>query len=197
MSAKVLWYHTIFSAYGFWLPNDPRGSWSDFVHAWELYRFGGSATKVAAKRSHAHDHHDVEFRREMKNHLKYPPARFEAKARESIARGFSRACNEFNFVIHACAIGFDHIHLVAGRDAQRPVEQVVAVLKARATTQMKTDNTHPMRAYRDCPTAWGKSCWKVFVNDADQLRNAIQYVNRHPTKEGLPSQAWDFVTPAE
>ena len=32
----VRWYHLIISAYGFWLPNDPRGSWSDFVGAWEL-----------------------------------------------------------------------------------------------------------------------------------------------------------------
>lgn len=27
----VLAYHVIFGAYGFWLPNDPRGSWSKFV----------------------------------------------------------------------------------------------------------------------------------------------------------------------
>ena len=32
--------HVIFCAYGFWLPNDPRGSWSDFVGSWELLRFG-------------------------------------------------------------------------------------------------------------------------------------------------------------
>jgi hypothetical protein len=27
----VLAYHVVLGAYGFWLPNDPRGSWSDFV----------------------------------------------------------------------------------------------------------------------------------------------------------------------
>jgi hypothetical protein len=37
----VLAYHLIFSMYGFWLPNDPRGSWSEFVASWELFRFGG------------------------------------------------------------------------------------------------------------------------------------------------------------
>jgi hypothetical protein len=35
-------YHVIIGAYGFWLPNDPRGSWSDFVGKWELVRFGRS-----------------------------------------------------------------------------------------------------------------------------------------------------------
>ncbi len=36
----IVGYHIIFGMYGFWLPNDPRGSWSDFVGSWELYRFG-------------------------------------------------------------------------------------------------------------------------------------------------------------
>ena len=72
----ILAFHSIFTTYGFWLPNDPRGSWSDFVHSWELFRFGGPATKVAAKRSFAHDPHDAGFRRAAKEHLKYPPARF-------------------------------------------------------------------------------------------------------------------------
>ena len=33
-------YHVMMPCYGFWLPNDPRGSWSDFVAAWELAKFG-------------------------------------------------------------------------------------------------------------------------------------------------------------
>jgi hypothetical protein len=32
--------HVIWGTYGFWLPNDPRGSWTDFVCSWELARFG-------------------------------------------------------------------------------------------------------------------------------------------------------------
>ncbi len=47
----VLAYHVIFGAYGFWLPNDPRGSWSDFVAAWELFLAGGHATKTTTRRS--------------------------------------------------------------------------------------------------------------------------------------------------
>ncbi len=53
----IVGYHTIFGMYGFWLPNDPRGSWSDFVGAWTLFRYG-SATKTNDRRSAAHDAHD-------------------------------------------------------------------------------------------------------------------------------------------
>ena len=42
-------YHAIFGAYGFWLPNDPRGSWSDFVGAWELFRFGPTTKSLERK----------------------------------------------------------------------------------------------------------------------------------------------------
>jgi hypothetical protein len=62
LAGMVRWYHAILSAYGFLLPNDPRGSSSDFVWAWELYRFGGPATTVSDKRSYAQDPHDARFR---------------------------------------------------------------------------------------------------------------------------------------
>ena len=75
----VLGYHIILSAYGFWLPNDPRGSWSDFVASWELFKFG-PATKVTGKRSYAHDPHDAATRRAAKAALKYPPVRFNGTA---------------------------------------------------------------------------------------------------------------------
>ncbi|MCA9086946.1 MAG: hypothetical protein KDA81_23035, partial [Planctomycetaceae bacterium] len=42
-------YHLILPMYGFWLPNDPRGSWSDFVWKWELVRFG-KATRTIDRR---------------------------------------------------------------------------------------------------------------------------------------------------
>ena len=47
----TLAYHVIVSLCGFWLPNDPRGSWSDFVGAWELFRYGGRATTVSTRPS--------------------------------------------------------------------------------------------------------------------------------------------------
>jgi hypothetical protein len=36
----ILAFHSIFSMYGFWMPNDPRGSGSDYVAVWELVRYG-------------------------------------------------------------------------------------------------------------------------------------------------------------
>lgn len=195
----VRWYHAIFSAYGYWLPNDPRGSWSSFVGAWELFRFAGRATTVSDGRSYAHDPHDATLRREAKGLLKYPPVRFDELHREAIARGFGEACDASGITLHACAIGFDHVHIVAARHETKSVEQVVRVLKAKATMRSNAEHRHPLARFagngQPAPTPWSGGLWKVFINDVDQLRAAIAYVDRHPMKEGLPRQDWPFLLP--
>ena len=82
----VLGSHVILSAYGFWLPNDPRGSWSDFVGAWELVRFG-RATRTHARRSVASQPHDRKAREAAKWALKYPPVQFTGLQARAIGLG--------------------------------------------------------------------------------------------------------------
>ena len=71
----VLGYHIILSAYGFWLPNDPRGSWSDTIRVYELLRFG-PASKVQTTRSVANTPHDCALRIAAKQALRHKPVRF-------------------------------------------------------------------------------------------------------------------------
>lgn len=39
-------YYVILPVYGFWLRNDPRGSWSEFVHRWELASLGRTTWRL-------------------------------------------------------------------------------------------------------------------------------------------------------
>ena len=191
----VQWYHLIITAYGFWLPNDPRGSWSDLVGSWELYKFG-PATTVTGKRSYAHDPHDVALRRAAKRALKYPVVRFDDAQRGAIAKGFAQAIAESGYLVHACCIGHDHAHLVTTRH-ERTIEQVAKHLKSRATMALTGAGLHPLKAHRTrqntVPTPWAEGIWSVFINEVEQLRAAIGYVERHPRKEGLALQHYDFV----
>src|SRR4051812_35231310 len=100
----VRWYHLIITAYGFWLPNDPRESWSDFVGSWELWKFG-DATTTDERRSLAHDPHDAAQRVAAKRALKYPPVRFNEEQRELIADGIEQAAKEAGCRLHALCIG--------------------------------------------------------------------------------------------
>lgn len=192
----ILAYHVIISAYGFWLPNDPRGSWSDFVAAWELFRYGGKATKVDTRDSVAHVPHDRKKRLGMKEHLKYQPVKWSGLQARAIARGFARAAHESGYVIRACSILPDHIHLVIAR-ISRPIGQVVAHLKARATQQLCAEGIHPFGHLVDrnekVTSTWARKYWKVFIDNDRHLDSAIAYVEKNPPKEGKRKQSWNFV----
>jgi REP element-mobilizing transposase RayT len=191
----VLGYHLIFSAYGFWLPNDPRGSWSDLVASWELLKFG-QATRVTGKRSYARDPHDPSLRRAAKTALKYPPVRFDALQRDAIAEGFALAVSETNYQIRACCIGHDHVHLVMNPHI-REISQIAGHLKANASRVLNDRGIHPLRDHTGfrgrVPSPWSVGFWNVFLWEEAHLRSAIQYVNRHPEKEGLSFVRYPFV----
>ena len=190
-------YHAILTAYGFWLPNDPRGSWSDFVGSWELSCFG-SATKIGTRQSVAARPHDHVLRAAAKTALKFPPVRFDGHQALAIGRGFATAVSEQNYRIFACAILPEHVHLVVGR-CDRQIERVVSHLKAKATTQLNRQQIHPLAAHRNRrgspPTPWTAKFWKCFLNSDAEVRRAIRYVENNPLKENKRPQRWSFVVP--
>jgi REP element-mobilizing transposase RayT len=187
--AMILAYHVIFGAYGFWLPNDPRASWSTFVRSFELYRLG-PATTVTTRRSLAHEPHDVERRLLGKELLKFPAVQLTGVQARAVAHGFRQASEEGPNVLHACSILPEHVHLVIARH-DRTINRIVGHLKARATQQLHDeqlwlDPAHPV---------WAKGCWKVFLDNPEAMRRAIEYVERNPLKEGKQRQSWRFVVP--
>src|SRR5690349_736293 len=137
----VLGYHVIFSAYGFWLPNDPRGSWSDFVGAWELFRFG-PATKTETRQSVAHQPHDRHQRQAARTALLYPPVQFTGLQARAIGYGFAQFVRKSGVIIWACAILPEHVHLILARH-HYTAEQMVNLLKGAATRQLVAEKLHP------------------------------------------------------
>ena len=193
----VLAYHSIFSAYGFWLPNDPRGSWSEYVRSYELYRFGG-ATKTIERRSHANDDHDHAARNEAKQSLRYPPIVFNRIQALAIAQGFSTAVERTGAVVHACAIMPDHVHMVIARHGY-DIEKLVGLLKGDATRRLMDKGLHPLARFarpgKTPPSPWVRLGWNVFLNTPDQIYRAIDYANENPIRDGYKAQKWSIVTP--
>ena len=193
----VLGYHVVITAYGFWLPNDPRGSWSEFVRSWELLRFG-KATKVHTRRSVASIPHDQDGRLAAKRALKYPPVHFSGVQARAIGRGFAQFVERSGITIWACVILPEHAHLVIARH-DYPVERAVNLLKGQSTRQLIQEGVHPLAAFPTCtgrmPKAWGRGHWRVFLDSDSDIRRAIRYVRGNSTREGKRPQQWSFVTP--
>ncbi len=185
----ALAYHVIFGTYGFWLPNDPRGSWSTFVGSWELFRFG-KATKVTDRRSLARRPHDQTARKAAKEALQHPPVVLTGTQALAVANGFRDASAESGYIHYACAILPEHVHLVMQRHS-REIKRIVGHLKGRATQNLKQSGQWP-DAERP---VWSRGCWKVFLNSSADVHRAIRYVEDNPLKEGKRKQIWSWVTP--
>jgi REP element-mobilizing transposase RayT len=186
--------HVIFGAYGFWLPNDPRGSWSDFVGAWNLYRYAGTATKTTETRSLAARPHDQARRTGAKLLLKRPPVKFTGIQARAIGRGFATYGATAHLSILACAILPDHVHLVLAQH-RLPPKQLTIQLKGAATQSLLQEGIHPFGNTRRPPKCFARGEWIVYLDTDDDVHRAIAYVEANPEKEGLPHQHWSFVTP--
>jgi REP element-mobilizing transposase RayT len=192
----ILAAHLIFSAYGFWLSNDPRGSWSDFIRQWELLRYG-PATKTDERRSLAARPHNSALRAAAKRELMYEPVIFSGAQALAIANGLGDVIRRTGCVVHACAIMPDHVHLVVARHHYE-IQKLANLLKGGATTRLRKSGLDPFSGCpqdRVAPSPWAHKYWKVWLDSAEDVLRAIDYVDNNPIREGLKPQIWKFVKP--
>ena len=187
-------YHVVFGTYGFWLPNDQRGSWSDFVGRWEL-RLQGPATKgVECPNLSAEQ---IEWQSRTKSKLKYPEVFFNGQQALAVSRGFRNAITKSDFTIWACSVLPQHVHLVIARHRFK-VEYIAGLLKGEASKELKRLGIHPLARFKDKlgdpPTPWNVKSYRGFLESEQEIEDAINYVIENPLKEGKPRQDWSFVT---
>lgn len=191
----IVGYHVSFSAYGFWLPNDPRGSWSEFVGKWQMYAIGGKATTTTETQSLAGRPHDRAKRLDTKEALDRPPVRFSPEQVAVIGDGFREYVAKSGLMLWACAIMPDHVHLVFPTFRLDP-KQVVNMLKGAATTELVRAGVHPFRHLKrpegPPPKCFAQGEWVIYLDPEDVAWN-VEYVEKNPEKAGLPAQDWDFV----
>ncbi len=193
----VLGYHLMFSAYGFWLPNDPRGSGSRGIGADKLWEFGGP-TKVSAHEFCARKPHDRQKRLAAKSVLDRDPVRFDGVQARAIARGFTNSVRRSHITLWACAVMPDHIHLVVARH-RHPIEVLANLLKGEATRQLVREGVHPFQGQttsRDrVPSCFGRKWWVIYKDNEEALLAAIRYAENNPVRAGLMAQdRWSCVT---
>jgi REP element-mobilizing transposase RayT len=195
----VLGYHLVFGAYGFWLPNDPRGSGSWHVWAEHLRRFGPATGLEERSRSVANNDHDWRLRLAAKQALKYPAVKFTGVQAKAIGDGFAENIRKKGIIVWACSILSVHVHLVIGRHQSLSIEFIAERLKLAATQQLVRERLHPFAHLQgpggSLPTCWQRKAWHPFLRTPSDIRARIGYVEDNPSKEGKPRQRWPFVVP--
>ena len=191
-------YHLILPMYGFWLPNDPRGSWSEYVRRWELACFGRSTRCVDRKTFDELTPEEIGLRERVKQSLRYPAVCLNGIQAAAVGRGFATKIAISNYTVWACAILPEHTHLVVARHSYK-IEIIANMLKGAATRELKHKGLHPFgefeNADRKTPPMWAAQQWKVYLDNETAIDESIHYVETNPVKEGKPPQSWSFVTP--
>jgi REP element-mobilizing transposase RayT len=176
----IIAYHTIFTTYGTWLPNDPRGSYSKEIYNDQLRLLGeikyGRQSPPPKKAI-------MKFYSEAVPVLDRSAYFINDHTRPIVAAGFGCVIRRLNIEVPACAIMNDHVHILVLRSQYR-IEYIVNQLKSAATQALKLKQS-----------PWTRGCWKVFINDTEAFKAVIKYVNANPACAGLTSQNWDFVKP--
>jgi len=186
MRGRVLAHHLIWTGYGHWLPNDPRGSGSTAIFKDELKQLG--AVYFGRKSVQPSRQAVKEFQERAEELLEHQRIRFTGEMITFVASGFSSTIQQRHYTCYACSIMPDHCHLVI-RAHRDNAETMIAELQKASRLRLFEQNLLPM----DHPV-WIDGGWKVFLGTPDQIRGRIRYVENNPVKEGLPAQRWDFVT---
>ncbi len=183
MVIVILAFHSIFTTYGTWLPNEPRGSWSTFVASWELYRFG-KATTVNTTRSLAGHAYDRNTKTQMQRVLKHPPVRLTGDQALTAAMAIAQTL----YTLHALAIMSNHVHMVIGY-TRRDIRRAIGHIKSEATRALRKRGWYASRS------PWTDHGWNVYLNTDNDAQRAIDYVRENPLREGLRQQRWSFIVP--
>jgi REP element-mobilizing transposase RayT len=179
----VIAYHVMWTLYGWWLPNDPRGSTScviknDYLAELGLLHFGRKSLQPASRQLR-------EFYERAKQVLTHELLSFSQDQFGTVAVALGDAIAERKYTCYACAIMPDHVHLLIRkhRDSAEDMIESLQSLSRKRLEHLRPEG-HPL---------WTTGGWKVFLDHPDEVWRTIRYVDQNPIKLQLPDQHWPFV----
>lgn len=183
----VIAYHLVWTGYGHWLPNDPRGSGSKIVRNPALEGLG----PVHLGRKQIQPRRPVvrEFYQEAAPRLRHPLIAFTDEQIDVIAAAFAQVIERQRYTCYACAILRDHAHLVIRKHRDTAEEML---------EQLQQQSRATLLAIGACPVdhpVWIEGGWRGFLDSPHEVRTRVRYTLRNPKKDGLAEQTWPFVVP--
>lgn len=181
----VIAYHLIWTVYGWWLPNDPRGSTSQSIASsviaslGELH-FGRKRVQPASRDVRA-------FYQRAATLLRHPLLEIRDHAVDVAAAAFARVIAQHQYTCYACAIMSDHVHMLI-RKHKHSAEQMIESLQSASRWALVEAHLRPT----DHPV-WTGGGWSVFLDHPDDVIRTIPYIDDNPIRMALPPQDWPFI----
>jgi REP element-mobilizing transposase RayT len=181
----VIAYHLIATAYGWWLPNDLRGSMSRSIASDVIAELG--ELHYGRKTVQPASHEIRAFYEEAVGLLQHELLEFDRTCRDCIAEAFAECIRINKYTCYACAIMRDHDHLVI-RKHKHLAEEMIYQFQKFSADLLKDRGLCPANH-----PVWGGPGWKVFLDTPEDIRRTIPYVQRNPIKAHMPAQHHSFV----
>lgn len=181
----VAGYHLIWTIYGAWLPNDPRGSNSIEIRSPILEELG--EIHYGRKRIQPCGAVIRKFYQQAKPKLKYEIVPFAEDEIQLIATVFDELMKKQRYTCYGCAIMPDHVHILLRKHRHQAEDMIGNLQEATsdAISQLKRrPGGHPI---------WGGPGWKVYLESHLEIERTIRYIRANPIKAGVAEQVWDFV----
>jgi REP element-mobilizing transposase RayT len=184
----VAGYHLIWTAYGYWLPNDPRGSTSREIRVEPIKSLG--EIHYGRKQIQPASAKLREFFAQVRDILKHPVLTFGDDEIALLGQSIGEEIAERGYTCYACAIMPDHVHSLMRRHRDT-AEEMIEHFQTRTRMAMidagRRAATHPV---------WTPGPgWKGFMNTRADFEREIDYIRQNPVKIGRPEQVWEFVQP--
>ena len=185
LKKRILAHHLILSSYGFWLPNDPRGSGSEDLREGKFEDLGEihhGRKRLQPTRAELRAFYVKAFPK-----LEHAPIWFDDGMRDAIAGAFREVIERNGYTVWACAIGSNHAHLCVRyhRDRYENIwMNLVSQARVAVLARSMVGSEHPVWAHRP---------YSVFCCSTEDIGRTIAYIEGNPGKEGLSGQIWPFV----
>jgi REP element-mobilizing transposase RayT len=182
----VVGYHLIWTLYGWWLPNDPRGSMSREILVEQIadlgeHHYGRKTVQPLPAELRA-------FYDRARAVLKHQLLRLTDDDIQIVGKAIGEAIKAAGYTCYSCAIMPDHIHALIRRHrdkAEVMIERLQNASWEALIAAQRRPAEHPV---------WGGPGWKVFLNTHTDMERIDRYVRQNPIKARRPAQRWSFVT---
>lgn len=184
----VAGYHLIWTVYGYWLPNDPRGSTSLEIRVEVLKSLGD--IHYGRKLVQPSSNELRQFFAQAHDLLAHEVLTFDDDDIELVGSVLGEQIAKHGYTCYACAVMPDHVHILIRRHrdkAEQMIQLFQEATRAALVAAGKRSPVHPVWA--DGPG------WKGFLNARPDFEREIEYIADNPRKIGRPRQQWPFVVP--
>ncbi len=183
----VIGHHLMFTGYGHWLPNDPRGSlslrvWSPELAELAQAHFGRRNPQPSLEELKA-------FYARADGLLAYPVLWFDAPQREALIDAVASVVQRERLTCWACAVLSNHVHVLVRRHRLKGDQMHARIREACVETLRERCLVPP-----DHPVLSARAC-DVFKDDVLSVRTCVRYINDNFARHRLPLEVYPFVKP--